>query len=80
MYIERNIPHEKDWLRKFATWSDMSLFNSFRILIGILLGPSLLSWSKEEKMFETSVLSVGVISDGLDGGLDIYSNISKSVV
>ena len=40
----------------------MSLFNSFRILVGILLGPSL-SWFKGKTMLETSVLSVGVITN-----------------
>ena len=39
--IEGNIPEEKDWLKRIASWSDMSLFNSFRILVEILLGPSL---------------------------------------
>ena len=39
---EGNIPEEKDWLKRVASWSDMSLFNSFRILIEILLGQSLL--------------------------------------
>ena len=40
--IEGNILEEKDWLRRIAGWSDMSLFNSFIILVAILLGPSLL--------------------------------------
>ena len=67
--IEGNIPEEKDWLKRTASWSDMSLFNSFRILIGILLGPWLLSWFKEEIMLETSVLSVRVIkNDSIFGG------------
>ena len=44
--IERNIPEGKDWLKRIASWSDMSLFNSFRILIGILLGPSLFDLRK----------------------------------
>ena len=41
--IEGNIPEEKDWLKRIASWSYMSLLNHFRILIGILLVPSLLS-------------------------------------
>ena len=39
----------------------MSLFNSFTILLGILLGSSLLSWFKEVVILEVSVLSVGII-------------------
>ena len=39
--IEGNIPEQKDWLKRIVSWSDMSLFNSFRILVEILLGPSL---------------------------------------
>ena len=61
--IEGNIPEEKDWLKRIASWSDMSLFNSFRILIRILLGPSLFFLFKEEIMLEISVLSVGVIKN-----------------
>ena len=38
----------------------MSVFNSFKILVGILLGPSILSRFKEE-ILETSVLSVGIM-------------------
>ena len=60
--IEGDIPEEKDWLERIANWSNMSLFNRFRILIGILLGPPLLSSFKGE-MLETSVLSVGVIKN-----------------
>ena len=59
----KNIPEEKDWLKRIAKSSDMSLFSSFRILTGTLLGPSTLSFFKEEIMFETSVLSVGVIKN-----------------
>ena len=40
--IEGNIPEENDWLKKIASWSYTALFNSFRILVGILLGPSLI--------------------------------------
>ena len=40
--IEGNILEEKDWLRRIASWPDMSLFNSFKILVRILLGPSIL--------------------------------------
>ena len=39
--IEENIPEENDLLKKIASWSYTTLFNSFRILVGILLGPSL---------------------------------------
>ena len=39
----------------------MALFNSFTILLGILLGSSLLSWFKEVVILEVSVLSVGII-------------------
>ena len=61
--IEGNIPEEKDWLKRIASWSNMSLLNHFRILIGILLVPSLLSWFKEEVMLETSLLPFGVIKN-----------------
>ena len=40
--IEQNISEDQVCLKKIASWSDMPLLNSFRILIGILLGPSLL--------------------------------------
>ena len=53
-----NIPEEKDCLKRIVSWSDMSLLNSFRILTEILLGPSLLSYFKEEIILETSELSV----------------------
>ena len=59
--IEGNILDEKDWLRRIAGWPDMSLFNSFKILVGMLLGPSILSGFKIEIMLEISALTVGVI-------------------
>ena len=59
--IEGSNPEEKDWLKSNASWSDMSLFNNFRILVWILFGSSLLSRFKEEIILETSVLSVGVV-------------------
>ena len=39
-------------MEKVAIWSDMPLFNSFRILLGILFGPSLLTRFKEEIVLE----------------------------
>ena len=54
----------------------MSLFNSFTILLGILLGSSLLSWFKEVVILEVSVLSVGIIMIlylGLGGNENIFS-------
>ena len=38
-------------------------FNNFRILVGMLLGPSLLSRFKEEIMLQKSVLLVGVLKN-----------------
>ena len=55
---DRNIPEEKDCLKRIVSWLDMSSFNSFRILTEILLGPSLLSYFKEEIILETSEPSV----------------------
>ena len=55
-----NNAEDKDWLNSNASWPDMSVFNSFKILVGILLGPSILSRFKEE-ILETSVLSVGIM-------------------
>ena len=51
----------EDWLNRNTNWSDMSLFDNFRILLGILLGPSHLSRFKKEMILEASVLSIGVI-------------------
>ena len=90
--IEGNILEEKDWLRRIASWPDMSLFNSFKILVGILLGPPILCWFKIEKMLENSALTVGVIFYlrvegnqmiflGKSGGrLNIYSNFNKIII
>ena len=90
--IEGNILDEKDWLRRIAGWPDMYLFNSFKILVGILLGPSILSGFKIEIMLEISALTVGVIFYlrvegnqkiflGKSGGrLNIYSNLSKIII
>ena len=47
-------------LKRIASWSDISLFESFRVVVGILLGPSLLPLFKEEIMMETLVPSVTV--------------------
>lgn len=38
-------------------------FNNFRILVGMLLGPSLSSRFKEEIMLQKSVLLVGVLKN-----------------
>ena len=57
-------------MNRNASWSDMYLFNNFKILVGILFGPSLLSWFKEEIKLETPELSVGVIkNDSICKGL-----------
>ena len=59
--IEGNIPEEKDWLKRIASWSDKSLCISITISIGILLGPSFLPCFKDEIMLETLVLLAGVL-------------------
>lgn len=59
--IEGNIVEAKNWLNKNVSWSDISLFNNFEILVGILFGPSLLSRFKEKIILKASMLSLGVI-------------------
>ena len=51
--IEVSIPEEKHWLETIASWSDISLFNYFIILVRILLSPSLISWFKVEIMLDS---------------------------
>ena len=58
--IERNIPDGKERLNKDASWSDMSLFDNFKILVGILFRPSLLLRFKDEIILEASILSVRI--------------------
>lgn len=67
---EGNILGGKDWLNRIASCSNMSLFISFRILIGILFGLSLLSRFKEKMVLKTSQLSFEVIKNDslLSGG------------
>lgn len=48
--IAGNIQQERDWLNRIAS---RSLFNSFRILVGILFDSSLLSKFKEEIILES---------------------------
>ena len=55
--VERYIPEAKDWLNKNFSWSDTTLFNNFKILVGILFGPSLFSRFKEEIIFNTISIS-----------------------
>ena len=68
-------------------YRSMFLFSNFRIVVGILFGSRILSRFKEEKILETSVLSVGLIRDNsifragkCDRGLNIYSAFSKIVI
>ena len=61
--IEGNKTEEKDWLNRNAIWSDVSLCHNFKIIVGILFSPSLLSRFKEEIILATSVLSVRVIKN-----------------
>ena len=63
LQIERNISEERDRLDRIASWSDMSLFNSFRNLAGILCGPSIEPGFKEEIILKTSILSFGFIKN-----------------
>ena len=63
--VEGNNPEEKDWLNRNISWSDISLFNNFKILVGILFCPSHLSWFKEEIILETSVLSRVIKNDSI---------------
>ena len=48
--IEGNIQQERDWLNRIAS---QSLFNSSRILVGILFFSSLLTKFKEEIILES---------------------------
>ena len=50
---------------KNASWLNMSSFNNFRTLVGILFVPTFLFRFKEEIILETPVLSVGVSKNDL---------------
>lgn len=39
---------KKYWLNRNLIWSDLPLFNNFKVLVGILFGPSLLPRFKKE--------------------------------
>ena len=52
-------------MKRIDRWSNVSLFINFRILVGIMLRPSLLSRFKEEIILGTSVSSVVVIKNDL---------------
>ena len=82
----------KSLLEVYKDSTSMFLLSSFRILLGILLGPSLLSSRKQNIILSTLLLSVGVIKEfAIDrseiikvfllgesdhGGLNIYVNFS----
>ena len=55
--VARYIREAKDWVNKNFSWSDTTLFNNFKILVGILFGPSLFSRFKEEIIFNTISIS-----------------------
>ena len=54
---------ETKCLKRIARWSDLYLFCSSRILVGILFGSLLLSSFKEEMLLKTSELPVRVIKN-----------------
>ena len=58
--IERNNQKEKDVPNRNTGWSDMPLFNDFKILVETLFGLLFLSGFNAKKL-ETLVLSVGLI-------------------
>ena len=55
----------------------MCLFNNFKILVGILVGPSLLYRFKEEIILETSVISVGIVKTFDIQGWKVITIFSK---
>ena len=59
--IEGNIPEAKKIGGARMSFGQMSLFHTFKFLIGILFGQSFLSCFKKEIISETSILSVGAI-------------------
>ena len=59
--VSGNIPVEKDWLNKFARSGEICVLISFKIMVGMLLGPQLFDSSMHDIRSETSVLSVGLI-------------------
>lgn len=52
-------------MKRIDRWSNVSLFINLRILVEIMLRPSLLSRFKEEIILGTSVSSVVVIKNDL---------------
>ena len=54
--IEENKKKQKDWLNRQGSCSDMSLFNGFKIIVGILFDSLLTSRFHEELIWKTSVL------------------------
>lgn len=58
--IERNNQKEKDVPNRNTGWSDMPLFNDFKILVETLFGPLFLPGFNTKEL-ETLVLSVGLI-------------------
>ena len=61
--IVGNIPFDNERLNRSASWYDISLFKSFRILFGMLFGPTALLSFRDNIISDTSVLSVGVIKN-----------------
>ena len=56
--IDRKTPSEKERLNNSVNWVDTSLLSSFKIFVGILLGPTDFKESKDKIMLLISVLSV----------------------
>lgn len=52
-------------MKKIASWSYLFLFNSFRIIVGILSGSSLFSRFKGEIILETWVLAIDLTKNDL---------------
>ena len=75
MSTEGKTPVAKDLLIKVEIGSESSCLNSFRILIGMLLGPDDLDGEKEPITLMTSSIVVGV--KNIEFGLRFLRNLEK---
>ena len=53
-------PWEKERLKSSVNWDEIPLINNFRILVGILFGPIIFEGLRDNIIFLTSILSVGL--------------------
>ena len=53
-------PWEKVRLKSSVNWDEIPLINNFRIFVGILFGPIIFEGLRDNIIFLTSILSVGL--------------------